>query len=128
MTAIDSLLRAIESGEFPPVGVFADDAVLDATVPNWRFGRVGGAAVSAELSSWFSVAGRFESLVRTPLPDGELIEFVLTWEEAGVPHACHQAHVVTVRDDGVAKDTVFCGGRWPATLLAEMEEAARAAG
>ena len=50
----------------------------------------------------------------------------LRWEEGGVPHAVHQAHVVEVDDDRITRDQVWCGGRWPAPLLAEMAEAASA--
>jgi hypothetical protein len=32
-------------------------------------------------------------------------------------------HLLTVRGGLIAADTVFCGGRWPASLLAEMEAA-----
>ena len=39
------------------------------------------------------------------------------------PHAGHHLHVLTVRDDRIVSDMVFCGGRWPAALLAEMEAA-----
>jgi hypothetical protein len=60
---------------------------------------------------------------RNNIDDGELVEFTLGWEEAGVPHMCHQAHVVRLRGDRIARDTVFCGGRWPQSLLAQMEEA-----
>jgi len=31
--------------------------------------------------------------------------------------------VLAVRDNRIVADTVFCGGRWPASLLAEMEAA-----
>jgi hypothetical protein len=123
-TVVDGLLAGIEAGSIPP-GVFCDDAVLDATVPNWRFSIKGGAAVKAELSGWFADPGRFEQLRRSPLPDGELVEFTLTWEEHGLPHACHQAHILRLRDGRVAADTAFCGGRWPAPLLAEMDAASR---
>jgi hypothetical protein len=64
-------------------------------------------------------------LKRTPLPDGELVEFTLAWTEDGVAHACHQAHILQLRDNRVSADTAFCGGRWPASLIAEMEHAAR---
>ena len=53
--------------------------------------------------------------------DGELVEFTLSWEEAGVPHTCHQAHVIRLAGrSGLASDTVFCGGRWPEPLVAQM--------
>ena len=47
----------------------------------------------------------------------------LGWSEDGVPHAAHHLHVLTVRDDRIVSDMVFCGGRWPASLLADMEAA-----
>jgi hypothetical protein len=102
---------------------FTDDALLDATVPNWRFSVNGGDAVSHELGRWYADPGRFESLRRNPLPEGELVEFTLAWEEQGVAHACHQAHILKVVGGQVATDTAFCGGRWPAALLAEMQAA-----
>ena len=52
-----------------------------------------------------------------------MIEYTLSWTENGVPHAGHHLHVLTVRDDRIVSDMVFCGGRWPASLLAEMEAA-----
>ena len=61
----------------------------------------------------------------TPLDDGsaEVVEYTLSWTEDGVPHAAHHMHLLRVRDDRIVADTVFCGGRWPAALLAEMESA-----
>jgi hypothetical protein len=47
----------------------------------------------------------------------------LSWTENGVPHAAHHMHLLTVADDHIVGDTVMCGGRWPASLLAEMEAA-----
>ena len=126
-TAIDRFCAAIAAAHLGQADVFCEDVVLDATVPNWHFVRRGQGAVRAELSGWFADPGRFDTLRRTPLPDGELVAFDLTWEEGGVPHACRQAHVLALRDGRIAQDTVWCGGRWPASLLADMEEAQRAA-
>jgi hypothetical protein len=126
-TIIDRFCAAVTGAGFGSADVFCEDAILDATVPNWHFVRRGQDAVQAELSHWFADPGRFESLRRTPLPDGELVEFDLTWVEGGVPHACRQAHVLHLRQGRIAQDTVWCGGRWPASLLADMEEAQQAA-
>jgi hypothetical protein len=126
-SSVDRFCAGIEGATLGTADVFCQDAVLDATVPNWHFVRHGARAVQDELSRWYTDAGRFETLRRAPLPDGELVEFDLTWVEAGVPHACRQAHVLVVRDGRIARDTVWCGGRWPAALLAEMEEAQRTA-
>jgi hypothetical protein len=127
MDMIDALLAGIETGAVPE-GLFVDDAVLDATVPNWRYTTRGAAAVRAELSRWYADPGTFENLRRTRIDDGELVEFTLTWEENGVTHMCHQAHILRLRDGHVASDTAFCGGRWPAQLIAEMAAASQTAG
>lgn len=123
---VDRLLDAIEAGTPPAPGIFAADVTLDATVPNWRFTVRGEEAVRDQLGGWYRDPGHFEELRRTPLPDGELVEFTLAWEEGGVPHAGHQAHVLRLESGRISADTVFCGGRWPASLLAEMAEAERA--
>ena len=120
---IDRYLAAIESGTIATCDALAPDITLDATVPNWRFSVTGAGAVRAELGRWYADAGQLEEIRRTALPLGELVEFTLTWVEGGVPHATHQAHVVEVGGGQVVKDTVWCGGRWSATLLARMADA-----
>ena len=123
--AIDTFLKAIESAAVPSCEAWSADATLDATVPNWRLHAVGADAIRAEYARWFADPGHFDQLRRLPLGDGtgEVIEYTLTWEENGVPHAAHHMHLLTVRDDKIVADTVMCGGRWPASLLAEMEAA-----
>ena len=123
LPVVDRFLAGVESGDMPS-DVFADDAELDATVPNWRFGVQGGEAVRSQLAGWFTDPGQFLDLRRTSIAEGELVEFTLSWTEGGVPHRAHQAHILQVVDDRVTKDTAFCGGRWPAQLVAEMEEPA----
>ena len=120
---VEVFLAAIEAGAMADCDVWMDATVLDATVPNWRLRRVGAAAVRAEYGGWFADPGRFESQRRLPTADGAVVEYTLTWNEHGVPHAVHHVHLLTVRDDRIVADTVMCGGRWPASLLAEMEEA-----
>ena len=45
-------------------------------------------------------------------------------EERGVPYAAHHCHIFVIDDAGlIVEDRVFCGGRWDAALLAEMEAA-----
>ena len=59
--------------------------------------------------------------------NGELVEYTLSWEEGGVPHVAHHLHVLTVdpATDRITQDRVFCGGRWPAELIARMGDVAR---
>ena len=117
---VERYLAAIEGAAMSACEAFSPEMTLDATVPNWRYQVEGSTAVRAELSRWYADAGAFEELKRTPLPTGELVEFTLRWEEGGVPHAVHQAHVLEVTDGWITKDQVWCGGRWSASLLAEM--------
>jgi hypothetical protein len=123
MTAIDAFLEAIEAGTAPGQELFAEEVLLDATIPNWRFRRLGPARVAGQFGAWFQQPGGFDLIERTSLPDGELVRFELSWMENGAPFACHQTHRITVDDDRIVGVTLFCGGRWPAALLAEMEEA-----
>jgi len=125
---VERYLAAIEAATIAGCDAFSPEVTLDATVPNWRFGVRGDAAVRAELARWYADPGTFEELHRTPLPTGELVEFTLRWEEKGVPYAVHQVHVVEVTDGRITRDQIWCGGRWSATLLAEMAEAADARG
>ncbi len=122
-TAIDRLLDAITAGAGIGDDVFADDATLDATVPGWRFALDNAPAIRRQLGHWFADPGQFEELDRVPTPDGEVVTFQLTWIENGELHAAHQAHLLRVSGDRIVSDTMFCGGRWPAPLLAEMASA-----
>jgi len=122
-TVIGRYLASIENGAMAETDALGDGVVLDATVPNWRFTVRGADAVRAELARWYADPGTFEDLTRTPVPGGELVTFTLRWEENGIPHAVHQAHVLSVGRHGIVRDQVWCGGRWPAALLAEMADA-----
>jgi hypothetical protein len=122
---IEKFLQAIETATIPGCDVWSADATLDATVPNWRLHAAGADAIRAEYAKWFAHPGRFEELRCCSVDGGagEVVEYTLSWSENGVPHAGHHMHLLTIRDDRIVADMVFCGGRWPAALLAEMEAA-----
>jgi hypothetical protein len=125
---IGTFLDAIEKAAIGSCDAWSADATLDATVPNWRMQVSGADAIRAEYARWFADPARFEEIRRLPVSGApgvatEVVEYTLSWSENGVPHAGHHLHVLTVRDDRIVADTVFCGGRWPAALLAEMEAA-----
>lgn len=125
-TAIDDFLAAVrgEHGAQP----WTDDAVIDAVVPGWRMAISGAKAIDDQLRNWFRDPGTLEELRRHPTATGEVVEFTVAWVENGVPHAARQVHVLDIDDAGrITHDGMWCGGRWPAQLLAEME-AARHAG
>ena len=120
-TPIDGFLAAVVAGDIESCDVWSTDVVLDATVPGWRFRKDGVSALKAEYAHWFADPGRFEELRRIPIPGGEVVDYLLTWVEGGVPHAAHHMHVLDVSGGRIVRDTVLCGGRWPASLLAEMQ-------
>ena len=124
--SIDTFLDAVAAGHGIPTTIYAGDAVLDATVPNWRFRVTGPTDIASEYGRWFADPGRFEELERRSFRGGEFVTYTLTWEQNGVPYAAHHAHVLLLDDDGrIERDTVFCGGRWDASLLAQMAETVR---
>jgi hypothetical protein len=139
-SAVDRFLHAIESATIADCQVWSADASLDATVPNWRLHANGADAIRAEYAKWFADPGHFDELNRYLIEGGdgadggdgsagngsrasELVEYTLTWRENGVPHAAHHMHLLTVKDGFIVSDKVFCGGRWPASLLADIEAA-----
>ena len=118
---VDAFLDAACAGTGMPHALFTPDVVLDATVPGWRFSVLGADAVARQYSGWFADAGTFEELERLPVEGGEVVTYLLNWVERGVPHAAHHCHVLRLAPDGrISADRFFCGGRWPASLLAEM--------
>lgn len=127
-TAVDRLLEAIAAGRgSDTAGLYAPGAVLDATTPGWRFTKRGGEAIAAVWSHWFADEARFEELDRLPTADGEVVRYLVAAEDKGMPYAAHHCHILAVDDAGlIALHRVWCGGRWDAARLAEMEEAANA--
>jgi hypothetical protein len=125
-TTIDDFLAAVRSGDGIPLELYAPDAELDATVPNWRFSRHGAAEIAGVYAGWFADPAEMEELERMPNGTGEVVRYLLTWRQDGVPHAAHHVHLLTLDSSGrIDKDVVFCGGRWDATLLAQIGEANR---
>lgn len=121
--AVDRFLEAVRSATVDECDAWADDVVLDATVPNWRMHSRGIEDLRAVYRRWFADPGEFESLRRIPIPGGEVVDYLLAWTENGVPHTAHHLHLIEVEGDRIVVDTVMCGGRWPAALMAEMQAA-----
>jgi len=122
---VDRFLDGIRAGQLPD-GIYAPDATLDATVPGWRFQVAGEAAINDEYGRWFGHPSRFQALERHAIDGGEIVRYLQSFEVDGQPHAAHHAHLLTIVDDRIVADTVFCGGRWGPELLAEIGPAAHA--
>jgi len=120
---IGEFLQAVQGAAIHETDVYAEDAVLDATVPNWRLKAVGPQAIKAEYAKWFSDPATFVALERIPVPDGELVIYEHEWMQDGVRHRGHHAHHFVVRHGRIASDSVWCGGKWPEPLLNRMAAA-----
>lgn len=125
-TTIDRFLAAV-CGDHESGPIWADDAEVDAVVPGWRFTLAGPDQIGAQLRRWYRDPGELEEVRRHVVAGGEVIELTVTWVEGGVPHAARQVHVLELDADGrIHRDRMWCGGRWPAELLAKMEAAGNA--
>ena len=126
-SVVDRFLAAICAGEpMAAADLYVPEVTLDAVVPGWRFSVSGADAVVAEYGRWFGAPGSVDELRRLPTAEGEVLEYTLQWEESGVPHGARHVHLLSIdRDaDRITTDHVWCGGRWPADLLAQMGAAA----
>jgi hypothetical protein len=122
-TVVDRFLDAVRTAGFAEAALFAADAVSDSTPPNWRLQVRGRAAVSAQYATWFDHPAELTELRRTPLPEGELLEYTRAWTEDGVAHKGHHIHRLTVADDRIVEDAHWCGGRWAQPLVDEISAA-----
>jgi hypothetical protein len=118
---ISSFLSSVTLGTGIPSDIYASQAVLDATVPHWRFESHGPGAIAQQLSGWYADPGQLFDLSRTELPAGEVVRFSLAWTENGNPMSVHQVHIFTVHGGQITQQDVWCGGRWDAALMAQIE-------
>lgn len=122
-TATDRFLAAVRAGAVT-ADLYEPDATLDAVVPNWRMQVSGAPAIAAEYARWFAHPARIDELRRHRTDTGEVVEYTVHWVEDKVPHAGRHVHVLDLSTAGlIQSDHVWCGGRWPATLLADMHGA-----
>lgn len=124
---VRAFLAAVAAGRGRELAaLYADGATADCTVPNWRFTVSGNVAIGEQYAVWYADQAEFAELDVRTTPSGVVLTFLISWEEHGVPHAAHHCHLLDLDAGEIVRDTVFCGGRWSAALLATMEEAARA--
>lgn len=117
---VDRFLEAVQTAGFADTDAFADGAISDTTVPNWRLQVEGAQELRAQYGKWFDYPAELSEVRRTPLPDGELLEYTRTWAQDGVPHKAHHIHRFTFAGDTIVEDAHWCGGRWAEPLLHEI--------
>ena len=121
--AVDRFLEAVGGAGFAGTEAFAENAVSDSTVPNWRLQLHSGPEIRAKYSAWFDYPATLAEVRRTPLPDGELLEYTRSWTQDGVPHKGHHIHRFKIVNDQIVEDAHWCGGRWNEGILKEITAA-----
>ena len=123
---IGCLLAAVEAGDAAGAArSFADDAVVDVTLPHWRTRACGVAAIAEAYATWCRRPGRLEEVDRRRTADGEVVSYLVSWLEGGVPMATRRCHVITLDEAGrIAGDAVFASEVWTAATMAAMQEVA----
>lgn len=124
LSVVDRFLAGVEAGRLSS-DLYAPDALLDATVPSWRFQVKGADAIVEQYRGWFTGPCRLQTIDRHALPEGVLVRYVQhDLDPGGI--TTHHLHLFTIVDDQITRDVVFCGGRWGPELVAKMGAAATA--
>jgi hypothetical protein len=122
-SAIDRFPEAVTADPQKPEQrfepLYQPAATLDAVVPGWRFQRTGPAGIAAEYAQWFNHPTTLDEVRRHPTGSGEVLEYTAHWQDNNI----HHVHILNIdaQTGLVAEDHVWCGGRWDAALLAQME-------
>lgn len=122
-TPVDRFLDAVQTAGFADTDAFADGALSDTTVPNWRLQIHGASELRAQYAKWFDHPAELSEVRRTPLPDGELLEYTRAWTQDGIAHKGHHIHRFTFAGDRIMEDAHWCGGRWAQPLLDDIAAA-----
>jgi len=119
--AIRKFVEAMRTAQWDGLAaMYTDDALFDASVPNWHFQLEGGEKSVAQLADWFGIAPTVFEPVVTATEDGAVVDFELRRTCPGNPsenHAPHlegtrQAHIFRLRDGKIAEQRVYCSGEW----------------
>lgn len=124
-TVVDRFLHGVRAGKLP-ADLYSPNAVLDATVPGWRFRAEGPEAILAEYQGWFFAPSELLSVERHPIEGGELVRYLQQAAVKETTFLVHHMHLLKLDGDRIVADTVFCGGQWGPEAVAQMGAAAHA--
>jgi aminoglycoside phosphotransferase (APT) family kinase protein len=117
------LRAAFEAGEFAPLGdLYADDALLDWSMPGRRARVTGPEAVVAQLGEWWRGRGELTRWDESDFPSGLTIEFERRVD--GV--LARQRHFVQTAGDRIVRHQAYCARPLGATEEPSEDVAAEA--
>jgi hypothetical protein len=120
--AVRRFIHALETSDWDGLeDAYTDDAIFDASVPNWHFQIEGAAAAVDQLRDWFGVPDpTLTELNVVTTDEGAVVDFELRRTCPGNPaenhdphlEGCRQAHIFRLVDGRIAEQRVYCAGEW----------------
>src|SRR5215470_16358933 len=123
MTSADSkqiagkLITFLETGKAPE-GLFAPDAFVDFTMPQWRLQAQGADDVVAMRLQSHPGPGRVPRSRFDATTTGFVLELEEEWEQDGESWYCRELFRADVGEAGISEISVYCTGDWDRALVA----------
>lgn len=107
--------------------LYAEDAILDANVPDWRFQLKGAREIAAKVAEpdWWPRASSPVVERTTVAGDTIVFELCTTFPRDGGTWLSRNAHILALDADGrIARHTMYCTGDWsPEQIVRQAAEA-----
>ena len=124
-TLATAFVTWLETGSAPD-GLFAPDAFLDLSLPQWRLQTDSADALVRVRLEGHPDPGRVSRWRADPTPDGFLFEFEERWTDArGESWYAREMLRATVTDGRISEISIYCTGDWDQARQAEHAQAVR---
>lgn len=115
MTTADRLVAWLEDGRRRD-DLFADDVLVDFTVPLWRIQGVGAEQAFAIREQGHPHPGSVRIERSSPTPDGYVLQIEERWNDGAQDWYCREVITAVERGDRIAEIAVHCTGDWDEAL------------
>jgi len=109
----DDLMRFFATGQVPD-GLFAPDAFLDLSTPQWRQQADGAEALVALRRRLHPATGTVPRRRVDPTPGGFVVEWEERWTADGQDWYCREMARAELAGDAIVGLSVYCTGDWDA--------------
>jgi hypothetical protein len=111
------LIEFLESGVAPD-GLFAPDAFVDFTMPQWRLQAQGAEDVAALRKHGHPAPGRVPRSRFDATPSGFVLEVEEQWDADGDSWYCRELFRADVTGGAIGELSVYCTGDWNSEQVA----------
>lgn len=101
--------------------LYRPDALLDVSVPQWRYQLQGAAAIAEQWREELAPAagsGWVASLRETPTADGVAVEVEVHFTLDGEERMWREVHLVHTDGEAITEHVSYCTGIWDAATIA----------